>query len=457
MTPLMIRRAPLLLLALGLTACDDDRQCGPYDPTVEGYEMMAPTKADLIRLRAQTPTKPQPKASPASPAPEEADPEETANKGRPGTGVTMFPADYVFPKEEIFPVTEKIHKLISQKDSPSKAEEMKSYELKIAPVPDYGINMIPLPGGEVTLGSPEGEEDREDDEEQRTVKIEPFWIASTETTWALYIEFMDNGKPRNKGGTLDLDTDRNTQEAPDVDGDAPLVDVVSQPTPPYTGMHFNMGEGGYDNAYPAISMTHHAASKFCEWLSAHTGEFYRLPTEAEWEYAARAGTKEAYSFGNDADSIDDYAWHEGNSDDSYQPVGKKKANPWGLFDMHGNAAEWVLDAGDDEFRTSLPNGILNPWRIPIDRYPRLTKGGSWRESPDRLRSGARTQSSKTWKIIDPQVPKSVWYHTNTDEVMPMGHAVGFRIVRPLAVPPAKEMHLYWNTDWWDPARNAQDL
>jgi formylglycine-generating enzyme required for sulfatase activity len=254
----MIRRAPLLLLALALTACDDDSQCGPYDPTVQGYEMMAPTKADLIRLRAQTPTKlqatekaakpAQAKAAPEKAAPEEVAPEEAANKGRPGTGVTMFPADYAFPKEEIFPVTEKIHELISQKDSPSKAEEMKPYELKIAPVPDYGINMIPLPGGEVTLGSPEGEEDREDDEEQRTVKVEPFWMASTETTWALYIEFMDNGKPRNKGGTLDLDTDRNTQEAPDVDGDAPLVDVVSQPTPPYTGMHFNMGEGGYDNA-----------------------------------------------------------------------------------------------------------------------------------------------------------------------------------------------------------------
>lgn len=383
--------------------------------------------------------------------------DEAKAKGRAGTGVTLFPADYKMPKEDYLPVTKKIHELVTKKGGPSKAADMKPYELKIKPVPDHGIKMIPVAGGEVTLGSPESEEDREDDEQLRTVKVDPFWMASTETTWALYIEFMDNGKARNKDGTLDLDTDRNTMEAPVVDGDAPLVDVVSQPTPPYTGMHFNMGEGGYHPDYPAISMTHNAASKFCEWLSAHTGEFYRLPTEAEWEYACRAGTKTIYSFGDSTDSIDDYAWYEDNSDDSYQPVGKKKANPWGFFDMHGNAAEWVLDAGDLEFRDTIADGITNPWFIPIDRYPRITKGGSWRESPDRLRSAAHTWSSKSWKIIDPQVPKSVWYHTNSDDVMPIGHAVGFRIVRPLKVPPAEEMHLYWNTDWWDPGRNAQDL
>ena len=375
---------------------------------------------------------------------------------RPGTGVTLFPADYQFPCEEIFPVTEKIHQLITKTGGPAAAAEMKPYDLKIPAAPDHSLKMLPLLGGEVTLGSPDDEEGRDAGEgPQRTVKIDPFWIASTETTWALYINFMDNGKARNKNGTLDLDSNRDTQEAPVVDGDTPLVDVVSQPTPPYTGMHFNMGEGGYDENYPAISMTQHAASKFCEWLTAQTGQFYRLPTEAEWEYAARAGTKTAYSFGDG--EIDDYAWHLDNSDDTYHPVGEKKPNPWGLFDMHGNAAEWVLDGGDPTFRANLKDGVLNPWRIAIDRYPRITKGGSWRQTTDRLRSAARTESSKRWKIIDPQFPKSVWYHTNTDEVQPKGQAVGFRIVRPLAVPPAKEMHLYWNTDWWDPKRNMQDF
>lgn len=454
----MKHSASLLLATLALTACDN-QTCGPFPPTEEGYVQIAPKHAELIRLRrddeATEGTTEENEAPTENDAPAE---EAAAEAGRPGTGVTIFPSDYKLPNEVLFPVTEKLHEHITATGGVSTAEEMKPYDLKIDPVPDHAISMIPLPAGEVTLGSPDGEEGREESEgPQRTVKVDPFWIASTETTWALYIKFMDNGIARNKDGTLDLDSNRDTQEAPVVDGDRPLVDVVSQPTPPYTAMHFNMGEGGYDPRYPAISMTQHAASKFCEWLTAHTGQFYRLPTEAEWEYAARAGSKDAYHFGNDAATIEEYAWTEDNSEESYQPVGKKKANPWGLYDMHGNAAEWVLDAGSEDFRAALPNGILNPWNVPIDRYPRLTKGGSWRESVDRLRSGARTESSKNWKVIDPQNPKSVWYHTNTDSISPEGHAVGFRIVRPLAVPPPEELHLYWNSDWWDPARNFQDF
>ena len=104
---------------------------------------------------------------------------------------------------------------------------------------------------------------------------------------------------------------------------------------------------------PAISMTHHAAMEYCRWLSAKTGKTYRLPTEAEWEYACRAGTKTAYSFGDDPTKLGEYAWYADNSDGTPQIGGKKKPNPWGLYDMHGNVAEWCVDQYDKDFYSTL--------------------------------------------------------------------------------------------------------
>jgi formylglycine-generating enzyme required for sulfatase activity len=118
--------------------------------------------------------------------------------------------------------------------------------------------------------------------------------------------------------------------------------------------------------------------------------------------------------------------------------------------MHGNVAEWVVDGYDPKFRATLQDGVLNPWNIPLKRYPRIVKGGSWDHEIVELRVTARTPSTHDWKDCDPCVPKSFWYHTDAQHV-------GFRIVRPLKTPSAEEMHLFWNTDWWDPFRNVEDL
>ena len=216
------------------------------------------------------------------------------------------------------------------------------------------------------------------------------------------------------------------------------VDAVSGATTPYVEMSFGMG---IDN-YPAICMTQLAAVKFCEWLSAMTGHFYRLPTEAEWEYACRAGTDTAYSFGDDPGQLSDYAWYKENSQDKYQKVGTKKANPWGLYDMHGNVAEWTLDQYVPTVYRNRTKGETNPITVGEKVYPKAVRGGSWMDSPNRLRSAARRPSSKKWKKRDPQIPKSKWWHTDAP-------FVGFRIVRPLEIPSEEEQKKYWKYELTD--------
>ena len=211
------------------------------------------------------------------------------------------------------------------------------------------------------------------------------------------------------------------------------VDAVSGATTPYVEMSFGMGIEGY----PAICMTQLAAVKFCEWLSAMTGNFYRLPTEAEWEYACRAGSSDAFSFGEDLEVLDDYAWYASNSNDKYQLVGTKKPNPWGLYDMHGNVAEWTLDQYLPTAYRQRKGEVLNPFQQPSKIYPKVVRGGSWMDSPKRLRSASRRPSSKKWKKRDPQIPKSEWWHTDAP-------FVGFRVVRPHKTPLEAEQKKYWN-------------
>jgi formylglycine-generating enzyme required for sulfatase activity len=212
-----------------------------------------------------------------------------------------------------------------------------------------------------------------------------------------------------------------------------LTDATARPTQPYVEMSFGMGKDGF----PAISMTQHAANKYCEWLSAKTGHFYRLPTEAEWEYAARAGTNTAYFWGDDPAQVGDYAWYGKNADFKYQKVGKKKPNPWGLYDITGNVWEWCIDAYVPAYDSKL--GGKDPWNKATKPYPHVVRGGSWDdENTDRLRVSARKASGPEWKIQDPQLPKSIWYHTDAQWL-------GFRIVRPLEVPAPEKMQAYWNS------------
>jgi formylglycine-generating enzyme required for sulfatase activity len=161
-----------------------------------------------------------------------------------------------------------------------------------------------------------------------------------------------------------------------------------------------------------------------------------LPTEAEWEYACRAGTTTAYSFGDDPGDLGDYAVYFDNCDDGYAKVGSKKPNPWGLYDMHGNVAEWTLDQLIPDYYAKLASGqAKGPFAVPTELYPRVARGGHWDADPKDLRSAARLGSDPSWKMQDPQIPRSIWYHTDAT-------FVGFRVVRPLRVPSVEEANLY---------------
>ena len=139
--------------------------------------------------------------------------------------------------------------------------------------------------------------------------------------------------------------------------------------------------------------------------------FTGLPTEAEWEYACRAGTSSQFSFGASLDSLDSYAWHYGNSDETYQRVGQKAANPWGIYDMHGNVAEWTLDEYSTTFYEGLTDSLASdPWQLPTRLHPRTVRGGAYDDNPDALRCGARLRSDLDWKRRDPQIPRSMWWN-----------------------------------------------
>ena len=305
------------------------------------------------------------------------------------------------------------------------AASMTTYE-EVIPGTDVTFGMVPIPAGTFLFGSPDDEEDRGDDEgPQVEVTIDPFWMGRCEVTWDEYHVFMQR---------LDI-ARRDATGAEKVAQDA-WADAVSRPTPPYQPMDFEMGVDGY----PAICMTQFAARHYTKWLSMKTGRFYRLPTEAEWEYACRAGSTTAYSFGDDPDDLDDHGWYFDNSDDQYQPVGLKAPNAWGLHDMHGNVAEWVMDQYvADIYERLQGDAAMNPVTFPETLYPRVARGGSWDDDPDRLRSAARRASSENWKQQDPQLPKSIWYHTDAT-------FLGFRVVRPLVEPSDEVKARYWEPD-----------
>ncbi len=320
-------------------------------------------------------------------------------------------------------LTTNLHRLISMRTSVTNEAGMSAYTNTI-PGTNVSYRMTPVRGGEFVIGSPDSETGRNSDEgPQRKVRIEPFWMGVHEVTWNEYGVFLERTRFASRPKPSEFRSPYTNA----------LADAVAMPSHPYIDPSMGMGREGF----PAINMTQYAANKYCQWLSAWTGHYYRLPTEAEWEYACRAGSTNRYFFGDDDAKLVDYAWFEMNSNSKYQKVGRKKPNAWGLYDMHGNVSEWTLDGYDANSYAAMTDRVIGPYVRGTKPYPHVVRGGSWLDEAVQLRSASRQFSKPKWKEADPTLPKSFWHLVEAD-------FVGFRIVRPLHLPPAEEMHRAWN-------------
>jgi formylglycine-generating enzyme required for sulfatase activity len=269
------------------------------------------------------------------------------------------------------------------------------------------FEMVPIAGGTFRMGSPASEKGRGEDEGPvHDVTVRPFWMGKHEVTWSEYDKFWLDASVAQASYTAEIK--------------AAGVDALTRPTPPYADESFGFGKG----KQPVISVGHHAAMEYTRWLSRKTGKLYRLPTEAEWEYACRAGTTSAYSFGDDAAGLADHAWSADNADGQPHAVAGRKPNPWGLFDMHGNAGEWVLDLYQkDAYQARAGAPAVAPVVMPTEHiYPHVVRGGSWDHDAPALRCAARLGSRLEWNRRDPQRPQSIWWLTDAT-------FVGFRVAR----------------------------
>ena len=249
------------------------------------------------------------------------------------------------------------------------------------------------------------------------VQIDAFWMGTHEVTWDAFELFLD----------------KHFEQTMTEGGVEERVDGLTRPSLPYLDMTFGMGKEGK----PAVGMTQYGAIQFCHWLYLKTGIFYRLPTEAEWEYAARANSNDRFFFGNEQSLLNEYAWASSNSGGTTHPVGQKKPNPWGLYDIYGNVQEWVIDQYEADFyKKSVKE---NPVKPATKLYPHVVRGGSFKTIEDEIGSAFRGVSDPSWKRIDPQIPKSQWW-------FPEAPFIGLRIVRPFNPPSPEQIMAYYTQE-----------
>lgn len=287
------------------------------------------------------------------------------------------------------------------------------------PGTSVSFEMIAIPEGQFIMGSPKKEPFRKDDEgPAHPVKVSRFFMAKIEVSWDEYLEFF---KATSSQGRKEAEVNEN-------------VDAISGPTPPWGAPDQGWGKG----SRPAITMSWKAAETYCKWLSKVTGKKYRLPTEAEWEYAARGGTKTPYFFegnpkdfssegffrkllGADTTMIARYVAYKENSQSQTVEPASVKENPFGLKNMLGNVYEFCSDYYSPTAYAAYKKGAVNP-KGPKKGQERVIRGGSFKSDARDVRSAARDfTKTKAWLVTDPQMPKSIWWYSDCIDI-------GFRVV-----------------------------
>jgi len=287
------------------------------------------------------------------------------------------------------------------------------------PGTSLSFDMQAIPGGQFIMGSPKNEPLRKPDEGPgHPVKLSRFFIAKVEVSWDEYLEFFKATSSQGRKETVENEN----------------VDAISGPTPPWGAPDQGWGKG----SRPAITMSWKAATVYCKWLSKMTGKKYRLPTEAEWEYADRGGTKTPYFFegspkdftsegffrkifGRDTAVIQSFVIYKENSNSQTQEPTMVKVNPFGLKNMSGNVYEFCSDFYSPTAYLAYKKGVVNP-KGPKKGQEHVIRGGSFKSDAKDVRSAARDfTKTKAWLVTDPQMPKSVWWYSDCVDI-------GFRVV-----------------------------
>ena len=243
--------------------------------------------------------------------------------------------------------------LISGFMVPSAAQSGGKLERFTQSLPDSPekIEMLPVPGGSLKIRN-------------QAVTAKPIWLSKTEIPWEVYDVFLGSGQP---SPAYD-----QTQYGPD---------AIALPSKSYILPDLGWGH----NSYPAINVSWDSVTMFCRWLSKVSGKKYRVPTEAEWELACRAGNLGVWKL--DKPTLEKSAWYIGNSDRLTHPVGKKAPNKYGLHDILGNPGEWATD---------------------LEGKPILC-GGTFLDPPAAISPATRRRQTPKWQETDPQIPKSRWW------------------------------------------------
>ena len=293
------------------------------------------------------------------------------------------------------------------------------------PTTRSSIRMVAIPGGTFAMGSDKDDSYSAADEyPKHNVTVSPFFMAEVEVTWdqywAFYVQTMSEG--------------RTSPDKIYANNSRPDVDAISGPTPPFGAPDQGWGMG----SRPAITMTHYAAQTYCQWLSLKTGKKYRLPTEAEWEYAARGGSETAYFFegtprkytnegflkrfmGPDTTVINGYVVYANNSKARTAEPTKVKPNPFGLKNMLGNVMEYCQDWYAEDAYAQVPDGAVDP-KGPASGTHYVVRGGCYLDDAKDVRCAARAHSDyEKWLKTDPQNPKSIWWLSDMK-------GIGFRVV-----------------------------